>query len=117
MPVPACFLCHLDVLCLLDPCLPKLLAWQLESVVVTMMSVQVCSESTGHAEYSEPVKMLFSRHNPTTPNRTGIDVGTQYRCGIYYHKKEQKQVPPSFFLSVDPWINIDLSQPTCCSVL
>jgi len=47
------------------------------------------------------VSWLSSRHNLTTPNRAGNDVGKQYRSGIYYHKKEQKQVPPSLFLSVD----------------
>ncbi len=35
------------------PCLPKLLAWQLEAVSMKMMSVQVCSESAGHAEAIE----------------------------------------------------------------
>ncbi len=69
-----------------------------------MMSVQVCSESTGHAEavqmtydpqqveYSKLVDLFYSRHNSTTPNRAGNDVGTQYRSGIYYHTEEQKQV-------------------------
>ena len=69
-----------------------------------MTSVQVCSESTGHAEavqmtydpqqveYSKLVDLFYSRHNSTTPNRAGNDVGTQYRSGIYYHTEEQKQV-------------------------
>jgi len=64
---------------------------------------QVCSESTGHAEavqmtydpqtveYSKLVDLFYSRHNSTTPNRAGNDVGTQYRSGIYYHTEEQKQ--------------------------
>ena len=68
----------------MGPCVPNLLAWQLETVVVKMVSVQVCSESsTGHAEYSELVDMLSSRHNPAPPNKAGKDVGSQNRCGIY----------------------------------
>ena len=70
--------------------------------------VQVCSESTGHAEavqmtydpqqvgYDKLVDLFYSRHNSTTPNRAGNDVGTQYRSGIYYHTEEQKQVQPIF---------------------
>ena len=75
-----------------------------EGANLKMMSVQVCSESTGHAEavqmtydpqqveYSKLVDLFYSRHNSTTPNRAGNDVGTQYRSGIYYHTEEQKQV-------------------------
>lgn len=66
--------------------------------------LQVCSESTGHAEavqltynpeevgYDRLVDLFYSRHNSTTPNRSGNDSGTQYRSGIYYHNEEQKQV-------------------------
>lgn len=65
---------------------------------------QVCSESTGHAEavqmtynpeevgYDRLVDLFYSRHNSTTPDRSGNDCGTQYRSGIYYHNEEQKQV-------------------------
>ena len=65
---------------------------------------QVCSESTGHAEavqmtynpeevgYDRLVDLFYSRHNSTTPNRSGNDSGTQYRSGIYYHNEEQRQV-------------------------
>ncbi len=84
-----------------------------------MMSLQVCSESTGHAEavqmtydpqqveYSKLVDLFYSRHNSTTPNRAGNDVGTQYRSGIYYHTEEQKQVGHCTavpFLVCRPWI-------------
>ncbi len=101
--------------CIVSPgsCLPKLPAWHLEAVVMKMMSVQVCSESTGHAEavsmthdpqqvvYCKLVDMLWPRHNFTSSNRVGNDIGAQYRSGIYHHTDEQKQVPPSLFLSVD----------------
>jgi len=87
-------------------------AWQFKPVMVEMLSVQVCSESTGHAEpvqmtcdpqqveYGKLADLLNSRHDSTTRNRSGNDVGTQYRSGIYYHTDEQKQVP-SLFLSAD----------------
>ena len=41
--------------------------------------------------YDKLVDLFYSRHNSTTPNRAGNDVGTQYRSGIYYHTEEQKQ--------------------------
>ena len=65
---------------------------------------QVCEGSTGHAEvvriefdptqvsYRELLEIFFSIHDPTTMNRQGNDVGTQYRSGIYYHSAEQRSV-------------------------
>ena len=65
---------------------------------------QVCSGSTGHAEvvqvtfdpaqisFREILEVFFSVHDPTTLNRQGADVGTQYRSVIFYHNEEQKQV-------------------------
>jgi peptide-methionine (S)-S-oxide reductase len=62
----------------------------------------VCSGRTGHAEavritfdptavsYREILEVLFAIHDPTTLNRQGNDVGTQYRSAIYYHSPEQK---------------------------
>ncbi len=50
-PVPVCAcLCHLYALCSLDTCL---LAWHLEPIVIKMMSMQVCSGLTDHAEYAQ----------------------------------------------------------------
>lgn len=63
---------------------------------------QVCSGTTGHAEviqvtfdpkvisFKEILEVLFSIHDPTTLNRQGHDVGTQYRSAIFYHTPEQK---------------------------
>jgi peptide-methionine (S)-S-oxide reductase len=62
----------------------------------------VCSDETGHAEvvqvefdpkqisYDQLLDVFWSNHNPTTPNRQGPDVGTQYRSVIFYHSPEQK---------------------------
>ncbi len=89
LPASACQ-CHLYVLCSPDACW---LAWHLEPIVMKVMSVQVCSESTGHAEavqktydpqqvgYGKLVDLLFSRHTSAASNRAGNDVGTQYRSG------------------------------------
>lgn len=64
---------------------------------------QVCDETTGHAEvvqvtfdpdvvsYAEILEVFFMTHDPTTLNRQGNDVGTQYRSAIFYHSEEQKE--------------------------
>jgi peptide-methionine (S)-S-oxide reductase len=65
---------------------------------------QVCSGDTGHAEvvqvtfdpavlsFEEILDVFFATHDPTTLNRQGPDVGTQYRSAIFYHTPEQKEV-------------------------
>jgi peptide-methionine (S)-S-oxide reductase len=65
---------------------------------------QVCTGMTGHAEavqitfdpslvsYREILELFFTIHDPTTLNRQGADVGSQYRSAIFYHDDEQKQV-------------------------
>ena len=63
---------------------------------------QVCSDRTGHAEAVEvtfdPARVSFEQllaafwemHDPTTPNRQGPDIGSQYRSSIFYHSEAQK---------------------------
>ena len=65
---------------------------------------QVCTGRTGHNEVvrltfdpavistQQILEIFFAIHDPTTPNRQGNDVGTQYRSGIYFHTSEQQQV-------------------------
>lgn len=64
---------------------------------------EVCAETTGHAEvvqitfdpeivsFSQILEVFFITHDPTTLNRQGNDVGTQYRSAVFYHSEKQKE--------------------------
>jgi peptide-methionine (S)-S-oxide reductase len=74
---------------------------------------QVCSGNTGHAEvvqvtfdprqlsYADLLRIFFSIHDPTTLNRQGPDVGTQYRSAIFYHDAEQKNAAEEVIRSLE----------------
>lgn len=65
---------------------------------------QVCSDITGHAEvvevqydpavitYTQLLERFWEQHDPTTLNRQGVDIGTQYRSAIFYHDDEQRRL-------------------------
>ena len=65
---------------------------------------QVCGETTGHAEvvqvtfdpevvgYRELLEVFFTIHDPTTKDRQGNDVGTQYRSVVFWHDEKQREV-------------------------
>jgi peptide-methionine (S)-S-oxide reductase len=74
---------------------------------------QVCTGTTGHAEaiqitfdpttisYEELLEVFWQTHDPTTLNRQGPDVGTQYRSVIFYHSDQQKDLAEKFKKKLD----------------
>jgi peptide-methionine (S)-S-oxide reductase len=74
---------------------------------------QVCTGRTGHAEaieisfdpsvisYEELLEVFFRHHNPTTLNRQGNDVGSQYRSAIFYHSSQQKKAAETALAALD----------------
>ena len=69
---------------------------------------EVCSGTTGHAEvtriyydpavisFEELLEVFWKTHDPTTLNRQGNDVGTQYRSAIFYHNPQQKEIAEKY---------------------
>lgn len=79
---------------------------------------QVCTGQTGHAEvvqirfdsevlgYADLLEIFFGIHDPTTLNRQGADVGTQYRSAVFTHSDEQAETARAVLAAVDadgPW--------------
>ena len=74
---------------------------------------QVCGGGTGHAEvvqvtfdprrlsYEDLLRVFFSIHDPTTLDRQGPDVGTQYRSAVFYHSEEQRAAAEAFRARLD----------------
>jgi peptide-methionine (S)-S-oxide reductase len=74
---------------------------------------EVCNGTTGHAEvcqlsydpyrvsYDELLEIFWKTHDPTTLNRQGNDVGTQYRSVVYYHNEAQKKLAEKYKKELD----------------
>ncbi|HEY3326731.1 MAG TPA: peptide-methionine (S)-S-oxide reductase MsrA [Novimethylophilus sp.] len=74
---------------------------------------QVCGGMTGHAEavqvtfdpnviaFGDLLEVFFASHNPTTLNRQGNDIGTQYRSGVFYHSDAQRMTAEQFIAGLN----------------
>jgi peptide-methionine (S)-S-oxide reductase len=74
---------------------------------------EVCTGGTGHAEvaqitfdpeiisFKEILEVFWQTHNPTTLNRQGADVGTQYRSAVFYHDENQKEIAEHYKAELD----------------
>lgn len=74
---------------------------------------EVCNGDTGHAEvvqihydgnvvsYQDLLNVFFGIHDPTTLNRQGADIGTQYRSAIFYHNEDQKNIAEKFIRDLE----------------
>lgn len=74
---------------------------------------EVCTGETGHAEclqiiydtskisFDELLEVFWQTHDPTTLNRQGADVGTQYRSAVFYHTEEQKRKAEEYKAALD----------------
>ena len=90
----------------------------------------VCTGTTGHAEvvqitynpaevsFQDLLDVFFVIHDPTTLNRQGNDVGTQYRSAVYYHNAEQKAVAEQVIAALNAehrWNNPIVTEVTAAS--
>ena len=77
----------------------------------------ICEGNTGHAEvaqitfdtekisYEKLLSIFFDIHDPTTLNKQGNDIGTQYRSAIYFHTDEQKVIAENLIKKIQPFFN------------
>tara|TARA_Y100000590_G_scaffold441889_1_gene569269 strand:+ start:9129 stop:9668 length:540 start_codon:yes stop_codon:yes gene_type:complete len=87
----------------------------------------VCSETTGHAEavqitfdpekvsYKSILDIFFSIHDPTTLNRQGNDIGSQYRSAIFFHDDKQEEIAEDFIQKIDS--EGDMNDPVVTEVI
>ncbi|MDS0220523.1 peptide-methionine (S)-S-oxide reductase MsrA [Haloarcula sp. S1AR25-5A] len=80
----------------------------------------VCREETGHAEcvqltyepsvvsYDDLLAVFFTTHNPTTKDRQGNDVGTQYRSAVFYHDESQRETVEALIEEIQPGYDSDI---------
>lgn len=73
----------------------------------------ICTGLTGHAEviqiefdpaqitFEQLLDVFFNTHDPTTKNRQGADVGTQYRSSVFFHDEEQKEITKKVIAELD----------------
>ena len=78
---------------------------------------EICSGLTGHAEviqitfdaniisYADILVIFMTTHDPTTLNRQGADIGTQYRSVIFYHNTEQKEIAEAVITELAPYFD------------
>lgn len=102
-----CFWCTEAVFLELDG-VKKVVSGYIGGVTVNPTYKDICNGDTGHAEaieitfdpkevsFGELLEIFFATHDPTTLNRQGNDIGTQYRSEIFYHNPIQKQLSEGY---------------------
>ena len=102
-----CFWCTEAVFLELDG-VTKVVSGYIGGKTVNPTYKEICNGDTGHAEaieitfdpqkitFGQLLEVFFATHDPTTLNRQGADVGTQYRSEIFYHNAVQKQISEDY---------------------
>ena len=102
-----CFWCTEAVFLELDG-VKKVVSGYIGGATVNPTYKDICNGDTGHAEaieitfdpkevsFGELLEIFFATHDPTTLNRQGNDIGTQYRSEIFYHNPTQKQLSEDY---------------------